>query len=382
MNYKMMASTVFGVEAVVAKELQSLGFTVLNTLDGRVFYEADERGIALSNICLRSAERIYIVVGEFEAGGSDQLYDGLKGLPFGDYIEKNAAFPVDVNLVKNSGELVSKSVTQKTAKRAVVDCLRHVHRTESFSEDGAKYHIYVNIIKDKAAALIDTSGGGLNRRGYREYAGIAPLRETLAAAIVQLSGWRTDTKLIDMFCGSGTILIEAALLALGIPPNRERHFPFEDWRMFSGVGISEIREMRTNTAGAERLSIEGYDVDPAVVRQARINASKAGVSEHIHLQVRDMKDFSTYARRGTFISNLPYGERLSDREAVSELNRNLGKLMRGYEGWYKFFLTSHDFFEDEYGQKADKNRKLYNGGIKTRLYSYYAQKNKALRGAE
>ncbi len=380
MKYKLMASTVFGVESIVANELRSLGFDVTRVLDGRVFFESDERGIAVSNICLRSAERIYIVVGEFDLESADELFEGLKKLPFGEYIEADSAFPVDVNLVKTVAGLTSESVTQKTAKRAIVDCLRHVYRKEEFTENGAKHHVYIHIIKNHVAALINTSGAGLNRRGYREYGAVAPLRETLAAALVQISGWRTSTKLVDMFCGSGTILIEAALWALGIPPNRDRNFPFENWQRFKGVDVGAIRKIRLVTEASEMLSIEGYDIDSAAIKQARINASKAGVAEHIHFQVRDMKDFSTSAKRGTFISNLPYGERISDREGVSEINRTLGALMQKYGGWYKFFLTAHDFFEEEYGRKADKNRKLYNAGIKTRLYSYYAEKN--MRGAE
>lgn len=378
-----MASTVFGLESVLANELRDLGYTIVQKQDGRVYFVADEEGIARANLCLRTAERLYIVIGEFEVFDSESLFRQVKSLPFFEYISEDAAFPVDVNLVKGPEGLSSKSYTQKTIKKAVVENLRHHYRTEYFEETGPTYHIYVSIIKNRASVLLDTSGSGLNRRGYREYAVVAPLRETLAAALVLLSGWRTDTKLIDAFCGSGTILIEAALLALGIPPNRDRHFSFEEWARFSDVDMTALRNIRTRTP-EEHLKIEGYDIDPGAIRQARINASKAGVSSYIHFQVRDVEELKTSVKKGTLISNLPYGERLLDRKRVSELNRKLGAIMRGgsdsaegdadFRGWYKCFLTSHEDFESEYGEKANKNRKLYNGGLKSYLYFYNAEK--------
>lgn len=385
MNYRVMASTVFGLEAVLANELRDLGYTIVRKQDGRVYFDADEEGIAKANICLRTAERIYIVIGEFEISDSESLFRQIKSLPFYEYLSRDAAFPVDVNLVKTAEGLSSKSYTQKTIKKAVVESLRHYYRTEYFEEIGPTYHIYVSIIKNRASVMLDTSGSGLNRRGYREYAVVAPLRETLAAALVLLSGWRTDTKLIDAFCGSGTILIEAALWALGIPPNKNRHFAFEKWKRFCDVDMTALRNITTRIP-QENLKIEGYDIDPVAIRQARINASKAGVSSHIHFQVRDVEELKTSVKKGTLISNLPYGERLLDQKRASELNQKIGRIMRGSEadvaegdadfrGWYKCFLTSHEDFESEYGEKASKNRKLYNGGLKSYLYFYNAEKH-------
>lgn len=391
MNYKVMASAVFGLESVLANELLDLGYMVSSKQDGRVFFEADEEGIARANICLRTAERIYIVIGEFEVSDSESLFFQIKKLPFYEYISKDSAFPVDVNLIRTPEGLSSKSYTQKTVKKAIAESLRHHYRTEYFEETGEKHHIYVTIIKNRALVLIDTSGSGLNRRGYREYAGVAPLRETLAAGLVLLSGWRTDTKLIDAFCGSGTILIEAALYALGIPVNRDRKFAFERWKKFTSVDIQALRDFKMRVP-QENLKIEGYDIDSEVIKQARNNAMKAGVSEYIHFQVRDVSELKTSTKKGTLISNLPYGERMFDREKVSELNAKLGKIMRGddqkieanstkdtasvFRSWYKCFLTSHDNFEQEYGEKAHKNRKLYNGGLKSYLYFYNAERYK------
>lgn len=363
-------------------ELNDLGFTVISKQDGRVFFETDEFGIAKANICLRTAERIYIVIGEFEVSDSESLFSQIKEMPFHRYIPKDAAFPVDVNLVRTPESLSSKSYTQKTVKKAIVESLRHYYRTEYFEEIGEKYHIYVTIIKNNACVFIDTSGSGLNRRGYREYAGVAPLRETLAAALVLLSGWRTDTKLIDAFCGSGTILIEAALYALGIPANKDRAFAFENWKQFQALDLESLRTTVLKTPQVH-LKIEGYDIDPQAIRQARNNAMKAGVSDYIHFQVRDVKELKTGVKKGTLISNLPYGERLFDKKKVSELNKALGEIMRGgvssrsstnFKGWYKCFLTSHENFESEYGEKANRNRKLYNGGIKSYLYFYHAER--------
>lgn len=380
-----MASALFGVEGILAKELLHLGFSGIVKQDGRVFFDADLQGIAMANICLRTAERVYIVIGECSASDSDTLYRELCLLPFGKYIGKEDAFPVDVNLVKAQEGLTSKSVTQKTAKRAVVESLRPIYRREIFEEKGAVKHVYVNILKDSALVLLDTSGSGLNRRGYREYGNAAPLRETLAAALVLLSGWRTDTKLIDAFCGSGTILIEAALYALGLPPNRDRSFVFETWSDFasffgapSSAPISEtiasLRDLRLKEP-EPNLMIEGYDIDPKAIRQARSNAKKAGVGDCIHFQVRDVRDLGTSAKKGTLLSNLPYGERLLDREAASEVNRVLGRVVNDtardtFRHWYKCFYTSHEDFQRDYGMTADKNRKLYNGGMKSYLYLY------------
>lgn len=374
MNYRAMASCVFGLEALVSRELRDLGLEVGDVKDGRVFFEADEEGIALSNIWLRTAERVYIVLDEFEAEDSEELYQNVRAMPWGDYIERDSAFPVDVNLIKTSSNLASKSVTQKTVKRAIVDCLRPIYRTEFFEETGAERHILVHILKSRALVLLDTSGAGLNRRGYREYGNKAPLRETLAAALVMLSRWKGDVKLVDPFCGSGTILIEAALYALGRAPNVDREFPFEKWKAFRGVDRRALAEFEFSgrlRGLCEGSSIEGYDIDASAIKQARINAKKAGVADFIHLQTRPVEEFSSSAQKGTIISNLPYGERLSSDSEVSKLNRRLGEIMSGYPLWKKYFLTAHEGFEDEYGKKADKNRKLYNGGIKSYLYMYF-----------
>ncbi len=422
--YRAVATSLFGIESVLANELKDLGFQNVKMEDGRVFFDADSAGLARANMMLRTAERVYIVLNEFDVYNSDSLYEGVKNTKFEDYITKNAAFPVNVNLIKTPQGLLSKSVSQKTVKRAIVDRLRHIYKMEIFPESGCSMNIIVHIIKNRAMVLLNTSGAGLNRRGYREYGNAAPLRETLAAALVLLSKWRTDTRLIDPFCGSGTILIEAAWIALGIAPNAWRDFPMYSWEFMDMKAIHKARNIirknhtinkgnkhekgdleygeRTSsqTEGSIEFSkseknqddirrsmksfskqdvdfvrIEGYDIDPRAIKQARINAEKAGVLEYIHFQTRDIKEFSTAQKKGTIISNLPYGERLEDIKTAAKLNTILGSVMSKYDGFYKFFYTAHPEFQDNYGKKANKNRKLYNGGIKAYYYMYFAEKS-------
>lgn len=373
MKYRVLATTIFGLEAVCAEELRELGFSNVEVHDGRVIFGADESGIALANMCLRTAERIYILLGEFEAKDFDALFDGVRRMPFEMFLKKDSSFPVFSNSVRS--KLTSVPAIQRTAKKAVVEKMRHLYRTEVLPETGAEYPIFVNLLKDKASVLLDTSGSGLHRRGYREYGNLAPLKETLAAALVRLSKWRPDSKLVDPFCGSGTILVEAVHMALNIPANAGRHFPFEKWERFLPKMVKEVRHSLIDKKKFDtELLVEGYDIDPMSIKQARINAEKAGIAEHIHFQVRDIQNFSSHLKKGTIISNLPYGERMEDAQRASQIYKVLGKVMEQYPGWYKFFLTSHENFENDFGTKADKNRKLYNAKLKAYLYQYRGKK--------
>lgn len=375
MNLKLVASTIFGLEAVCAKELRDLGFTNIKILDGRVIYDSDLYGIAISNMWLRTAERVYILLKDFEANDFTQLYDGLKSLPFEQFILKDSAFPVYANCIRSN--LHSVPAIQKISKKAVVDRLKPIYKTEIFMESSSPVIIQINLIKNRAFAMIDTSGIGLNRRGYREYSNLAPLKETLAAGLVKIANWKPFLKLIDLTCGSGTILIEAAMIRDNLAPGLNRKFSFEDWEHLD-CHIEEARQdAHAKHLPDDSASIEGYDIDEKSIRQARQNAKKAGVN-NIHFQKRDLSEFSVSDKKGSIISNLPYGLRLEDEKTVSALYNKLGSVLSAYPTWSKYFLTSHKNFENDYGEKATKSRKLYNAQIPACFYQYYGQSTRTV----
>lgn len=376
MKYEMVATTIFGLEAICADELRQLGFDNIEVQNGRVLFVCDAAGIAKSNLWLRTAERVYILAGEFEANDFDQLYDGIRELPLEWYLSKDSAFPVYAGSVKS--KLTSLPAIQRVVKKAIVDNIRTAFKAEYFKEDGPVHAFNLNIINNRASLLIDTSGAGLHKRGYRQYGNVAPLKETLSAGLLSIARWRPEIPLIDPFCGSGTILIEAAMKRFNMPPGLNRNFSFENWAELGDTGIKKMKSEALDAA-RDRMEkdrdfrIEGYDIDPASIKQARLNAGKAGLSG-IHLQVRDIKDFATSDRFGSIISNLPYGERLEDAKSAYKIYETLGGVMQGYPYWSKYFFTSHDGFEKGYGEKATKNRKLYNARIRAYFYQYYAQR--------
>lgn len=373
MKFRGIASAVFGMEAIVGQELKDLGFENVVVENGRVLFDADEAGIAKANLWVRTAERIYIMVGTFKATTFEQLFDKVYQLPWELYIPKEAAFPVNAKSVKS--KLFSLSDIQSISKRAIVKRLSGLYKVEWFKEEAETYSIHVNFLKDEVTVSIDTSGTGLHKRGYRAKGNEAPLKETLAAGLLLVSKWKPFIPLVDPFCGSGTIAIEAAMIAKNIAPGLNRNFDAEKWRWIDASIWKNARKEAYQAIKQDvEIKIEGYDIDRRSITVARENAELAGVEDLIHFQVRDVRDFSTKNQYGYLICNPPYGERLEDEAAVKSLYALMGKVFKDYPTWSKYIITSYDHFEDAFGSKSTKNRKLYNGRIKTYFYMYFGEK--------
>ena len=373
MKFRGIATAVFGMEAIVGQELKDLGFENVVIENGRVLFDADEMGIAKANLWLRTAERVFILVGQFKATSFEQLFDNVYGLPWEQYIPKEAEFPVNAKSVKS--KLFSLSDIQSISKRAIVKRLTREYKIEWFKETAERYSIHVGILKDEVTVSIDTSGTGLHKRGYREKGNEAPLKETLAAGLLLVSKWQPKIHLIDPFCGSGTIAIEAAMIAKNIAPGLNRSFDFEKWSWFDQATWKEARKLAYESIKHDvEIQIEGYDIDRRSIAIARSNAELAGVDEIVHFQVRDVKDFSTKYQYGYLICNPPYGERLNELEEVKKLYMTMGKIFAPYKTWSKYIITSYEDFEKVYGTKSTKNRKLYNGRIKTYFYLFFGEK--------
>lgn len=369
----LIATTTFGLEAVVREEIKKLGVrdSKIEVKNGRVEFPANKKLLCEANIWLRCAERVLLKVGEFHAHDFDQLYDGIKDLPWSRWLPENARFPVSATSVKS--QLHSEPACQSVAKKAIVDNLAKKYGKEWFDEDGPLYQINLKLHKDQALLTIDTSGDGLHKRGYRELSTSAPLQETIAAGMIYLSRWHKDRNLIDPFCGSGTIPIEAALLGKNKAPGLERKFAAEKWPNISNEMWLEVREKAREEIirdGEPRL-IMGTDRDKNVIGIARHHAQKAGVNDWIHLQKKDFSNFSTSRKYGYIICNPPYGERLSKRSEVEKLYKMMGEKFSELSTWSFYILTSHPKFEKIFGEKASKRRKLYNGGIECHYYQYY-----------
>lgn len=373
MKLRLIATSVFGMESVVAQEIKELGFEGVVVENGRVLFDSDEAGLVKANLWIRTAERIFVQVGQFKARTFEELFQGVQKLPWEVYVPKDAAFPVDAKSVKST--LFSLSDIQSISKKAIVRRLTKLHKTEWFEESKETYRIMVSILKDVVTVSIDSSGTGLHKRGYRERGNEAPLKETLAAGLVSLCKWTPDRPFVDPFCGSGTIVIEAALKAKNIAPGLNRKFDAENWRW---IEPSLWKEAKKEAYAAINqtldIQLEGYDIDPKSIEIARENAELAGVDDIIHFQVRDVRDFSTKKQYGTIICNPPYGERLNEVREVEKLYMTMGKVFKAYPTWSKYIITSHETFETVFGEKATKNRKLYNGRIKTYFYMYFGER--------
>lgn len=381
MKFKCIATAVFGMEAIVGQEIKALGFENVIVENGRVLFDSDARGIAKANLWLRTAERVYIQVGQFKATTFEQLFNQIFELPWELYLHKEATFPVNANSVKS--KLFSLSDIQSISKRAIVKRLSKLYRTEWFKETAETYSIKVSILKDDVTVAIDTSGTGLHKRGYREKGNEAPLKETLAAGLLLVSKWQAKYHLIDPFCGSGTIPIEAAMIAMDIAPGLNRSFDAEKWPFINPTLWKEERkEAYERIKHDSEAKIEGYDIDRRAIGIARKNAELAGVSDIVHFQVRDINAFSTKDQYGYIICNPPYGERLNEVESVKKLYQQMGKLFAPYKTWSKYVITSYDDFENAYGEKSTKNRKLYNGRIKTHFYMYFGEKPPRIKREE
>lgn len=383
MKYKLIATTVFGLEAIAAYEIKALNFENVITENGKVFFETDAEGLARANMWLRCVERIFLSIGSFKATSFEQLFDGVHSLPWEDYLSETAQFPVNAKSVKS--KLFSLSDIQKISKKAIAKRLSHEYGTDWLEETGSKYDILISILNDQVTVAIDTSGEGLHKRGYREKGNEAPMKETLAAGLLQVARWQPKIPLIDPMCGSGTILIEAAMLAKNIAPGLNRKFAFEGWDIFEDSIWKAVRkEAYAQIIQDPKVSIKGYDIDPKTIEIAKENAELAGVDDIVTFEARAVEQFKTFEKYGYIICNPPYGERLSDVKAIEGLYKEMGMAFKRYPTWSKYIITSHEGFENAFGGKANKNRKLYNGRIRTYFYQYYGErppKNKTEKGS-
>ena len=379
-RYKLMAPCHFGLEAVLKKEIIDLGYDILQVEDGRVTFEGDAEAICRANIFLRTAERVLIQVGRFTATTYDELFEGIKALEWEEFIPKDGKFWVTkASSIKS--KLFSPSDIQRIVKKAMVERLKAQYSVSWFEEDGADYPVRVFLMKDEVIVGLDTTGDSLHKRGYRKLASKAPISETLAAALIMLTPWKKDRILVDPFCGSGTFPIEAALMAANIAPGMNRSFTAEKWtnvipkKEWYDI-VDEAHDMIDKNI---EVDIQGYDIDDEMIKIARINAKDAGVEKMIHFQRRSVADLSHPKKYGFIITNPPYGERLEEKKDLPELYGIIGKKYKELDAWSAYLITSYDKAEQDMGIKATKNRKIYNGMIKTYFYQFAGEKPKFRR---
>lgn len=372
---ELIAPCHFGLEAVLKREIIDLGYDVSDVEDGRVTFLGDAEAICRANIFLRTAERILLKVGSFQAESFDELFEKTRALPWENYIPKNGKFWV-TKAASVKSKLFSPSDIQSIMKKAMVRRLQEYYGISWFEENGASYPVRVFLKKDIVTVGIDTSGVSLHKRGYREVAGKAPITETLAASLIMLTPWRKDRILVDPFCGSGTFPIEAAMMAANIAPGMNREFTAEKWTNLipKKIWYDAIEEANDLVDDQIELDIQGYDLDGSVVKIARRNAREAGVDHLIHFQERDVKDLSHPKKYGFIITNPPYGERLEDKSSLPALYKAFGDSYRSLDSWSAYMITSYDEAEKYFGRKADKNRKIYNGMLKTYFYQFLGPK--------
>ena len=375
-TFTLVATAAAGLEAVVGRELRELGYDT-QVENGKVRFQGDVRAIAETNLWLRAADRIKIVVGEFPARTFEELFQGVFALDWENYLPLGAKFPISkAKCVKS--KLHNEPSVQAISKKAVVKKLqKYFHRPEgvSLQETGAEFKIEVSILKDKATVLIDTTGASLFKRGYRTDKGGAPIKENMAAAILELSNWYPDKPLIDPTCGSGTFCIEAAMIGMNIAPGFNRDFAFEAWNWVDKDLVQLVRDEADSKANYDvELDIMGCDIDGRMVEIAKANAREAGLEDVIKLKQMRLQDLKTDKINGVIISNPPYGERLLDDKAVDILYNEMGQTFAPLKTWSKFILTSDEQFESKYGMKADKKRKLYNGTLRVDLYQYFGER--------
>lgn len=370
-KFELIAPCHFGMEAVLKKEILELGYEISSVEDGRVTFHGDAEALCRANIFLRSAERILIKVGSFHAETFEELFEGTKALPWKDYIPRDGKFWVaKAGSVKS--RLFSPSDIQSVMKKAMVECLKEVYRVGWFEESGESYPVRVFLLKDEVTVGLDSTGESLHKRGYRKLTAKAPIAENLAAALIRLTPWRKDRILVDPFCGSGTIPIEAALMAANIAPGMNRSFTAEGWKH-----IVEKKKWYECLEEANDLidwnvdtDIQGYDIDGEIIAAARQNAALAGVEKLIHFQRRSVEELSHPKKYGFIITNPPYGERLEEKKDLPALYGALGRRYRELDSWSMYVITAYEGAQNDIGMKADKNRKLYNGMLKTYYYQY------------
>ncbi|WP_422123384.1 class I SAM-dependent RNA methyltransferase [Planococcus sp. X10-3] len=374
-TYKLLATAAMGLESIVASEVKEMGYDT-QTENGKVFFEGDERDIAKTNLWLRTADRVKVIAGEFDAFTFDELFEQTKAIEWEKFLPVDAEFPVQGKSVKST--LHSVPNCQSIVKKAIVERLKKAYHRNSFlDESGPRFKIEVSILKDKVQLSIDTSGAGLHKRGYRMDQGEAPLKETLAAALVKLSRWTPDRPFVDPFCGSGTIVIEAAMIGQNIAPGYNREFDSEKWPWIGEAIWKEVREEAEELENYDQpLNILGTDIDHHMVKIAEENAREAGFGDIIQFQQRQVKDFTTTEENGVIIGNPPYGERIGEIEVIEEMIQDMGRVFSKFPTWSVYILSSMGRFESLYGQPATKKRKLFNGFIRTDLFQFWGERSK------
>ncbi len=365
----LVATAAFGLEAIVVRELADLGYHETRVEDGRVHFHAPLSAICRANIWLRCAERVQVVIGEFPAKDFDELFDNVKILPWEEWLPVDAKFPVHANCVRS--EINSPMNVQRMVKRSVVERMRQIYSRHRFAEDGNEYSIDVNIMRDNVLLTLDTSGDGLHKRGYRQLVGLAPLRETIAAALVKLSYWKENRLLVDPFCGSGTIPIEAAMIGRNIAPGHNRSFSAENWPQVPATLWTQARqEARDLVNPPLSMQIIARDRDPKMTKIAKVNARGSGVFSEILFETKDFVAFPTNRDHGCTICNPPYGERIGERDEVRQLHQDMGELLRPLDTWSHYIFTGAENFEREFGQHADRRRKIFNARIPCTYFQY------------
>jgi putative N6-adenine-specific DNA methylase len=370
-QFEYFAPCHFGLESVLKKEIEDLGYQVIQVEDGRVTFSGDEAAICRANIFLRTTERILLKIAKFKAETFDELFEKTKAIPWEDFIPANGKFWV-AKATSIKSKVFSPSDIQSIMKKAMVERLKQVYKMDWFPEDGEAYPIRVTFMKDEVTIGIDTSGESLHRRGYRKLTSKAPITETLAAALIMLTPWNKDRILIDPFCGSGTIPIEAAMIGANIAPGMNRSFLSEDWTSLipKKAWYSAIEEANDVKRQDVELTIQGFDLDGEIIKAARQNAALAEVDQYIHFQQKAVSDLSHSKKYGFIITNPPYGERLEEKEAIPALYKEIGKAFSSLDAWSYYIITSYEDAQKYIGRKADKNRKIYNGMMKTYFYQF------------
>ncbi len=374
-TYELVAPCHFGLEAVLKKEIYDLGYEITRVEDGKVTFAGDAEAICRGNLFLRTAERILLKIGRFHAGTFDELFEGVRALPWEAYLPKDGKFWVaKASSIKS--RLFSSSDIQRIVKKAVVEKLKEYYDCQWFQETGAAYPIRVFLMKDEALVTIDTTGDSLHKRGYRTMAGKAPLSETLAASLIQLTPWHSGRIFVDPMCGSGTFPIEAAMMAANIAPGMNREFLSQEWEtiMTRKIWYEALEEAQDLADPAVKVDIQGYDIDGEVLKAARENAKRAGVSHMIHFQQRSVSQLRHPKKYGFILTNPPYGERMEEKKDLPQLYQQLGEAFAGLDGWSMYIITNFEDTQRYIGRKADKKRKVYNGMLKTDFYQFMGPK--------
>lgn len=374
MKIELIATATFGLEAVVKREVEALGYKIIKSEDGKITFLGDERALVRANLWLRTADRVLVKMAEFEAREFEELFQQTKGIPWEEWI------PVDGNAIVTGSsvrsQLHSVPACQSIVKKAIMERLKDVYGLEKFPETGAEYTVKVAILKDRVTLTMDSSGVGLHKRGYRVVDAAAPIKETLASAIVQLSFWKEGRLLVDPCCGSGTIAIEAAMIGRNIAPGLNRNFVSETWHVIPRKIWQEEKKAAFDAINHEAdVRIEASDISPAAIKAAMENAAEAGVDDCIHFEVLDIENLAAREKQGIIVTNPPYGERIGEEKDIDKIYKSLAKFFKINDTWSLFLITTDKDFEFKvFGHSADRRRKLYNGRLETCLYQFHGAK--------